>query len=393
MTAVRVGLSSRRLCQLAVVVLLAATACAATATPLGGKGDASETRTAPLSPTPAGGKGGSPPPIAGIVVPSVHCTGRPGGAPMVLVGDAIYEIADPVRPRLLCSFANTRAHLYTGDTFEYIRRSGDTGTEVVLHSIGSGNERVVAGWPIKLLDDRGGVTGDWMPDGNSAESLIPGIDGAGRNVLEPWVFAQGTTSRPAQYLTPAGPQDSEPVLAFSADGRYIVSGWAARPSRYPLEVYEIGRNDPVQLLDPADSSVLWSKSGHVLYIAPSPTKEARSWSPETGFQPIALSTAWQSRPSLSPDGTRIVFAAKAASSTATEFTVDMFDLHSQTQAALPLKSSSPNVTFVNDGWLWYAGVGPAIFALDLSTGASKAVVFGPGEAPSEISPAQFWPDA
>lgn len=25
--------------------------------------------------------------------------------------------------------------------------------------------------------------------------------------------------------------------------------------------------------------------------------------------------------------------------------------------------------------------------------ASEAVAFGPGEAPTEISPAQFWPDA
>src|SRR5690349_10841673 len=348
MTAVRVGLSSRRLCQLAVV-LLAATACAATAGPVG-KGDgASEPRTVAPSNAPAGGKGGSPPPIPGIVTPSVHCTGKPSGAPMVLVGNAIYEIADPEHPRLLCSFANTRAHLFTGDSFEYIRRSGDTGTEVVLHSIGSGNERVVAGWPIKLLDDKGGVMGDWMPDGNSAESLVPGIDGGGRNVLEPYVFAQGTTSRPAQYLTPQGPQDSEPTLAFSADGQYIVSGWAASPSHYPLEVYQIGRNDPVQLLDPADASVIWSKFGHVLFIAPSLNKEARSWFPETGFEPFALTTAWQSRPSISPDGTRIVFAEQNVSTAQDVFTVDLFDLQSQKPIALALESSRPHVTFVNDG--------------------------------------------
>jgi len=112
MTAFRVGLSSARLCQLAVV-LLAASACAAS--PLAGVspsakgGPASEPRQA--SPSPVGAKGGSPPPIPGVPVASAKCV-RQGAAATVLVGHAIYDVTDPVHPKLVCKFANTVAHLF-----------------------------------------------------------------------------------------------------------------------------------------------------------------------------------------------------------------------------------------------------------------------------------------
>src|SRR5260370_805561 len=125
MTAVRLGLRSVRLsqfaaplrpcrppphewgglCQLAVA-LLAASACAASplavATPgAKGGGDVSPART--LSPSHPGAKGGSPPPIPGVPVASVRCVGQ-GGAAMVLVGRAIYDVTDPVHPKLVCAF-------------------------------------------------------------------------------------------------------------------------------------------------------------------------------------------------------------------------------------------------------------------------------------------------
>jgi hypothetical protein len=100
MTAFRLGFSSARLCQL-VAVLLAASACAATQpTAKGGASDTSDARLA--SPSPAGGKGGSPSPIPGVADPSVTCRRPFTGTAIVLIGQALYDVTDPVHPRPVC---------------------------------------------------------------------------------------------------------------------------------------------------------------------------------------------------------------------------------------------------------------------------------------------------
>lgn len=50
----------------------------------------------------------------------------------------LYEVTNPVRPRLLCKITNTSAHLFTGDTFEYLKPVSATETDVMLRSLGSG---------------------------------------------------------------------------------------------------------------------------------------------------------------------------------------------------------------------------------------------------------------
>src|SRR5947208_15265830 len=97
---------------LAILAFLA-TACAAspvTSTPSpSAKGGALATPS--VSPSPAGAKGGSPSPIPGVVDPSVRCPGKPTGGPIALIGQSIYDVTEPLRPRLLCHAANTVVHL------------------------------------------------------------------------------------------------------------------------------------------------------------------------------------------------------------------------------------------------------------------------------------------
>jgi hypothetical protein len=59
----------------------------------------------------------------------------------------LYDVSDPVHPRLLCRISSTSAHLFTGDTFEYLKPVSATETDVMLHSLGSGNESVAARFP------------------------------------------------------------------------------------------------------------------------------------------------------------------------------------------------------------------------------------------------------
>jgi hypothetical protein len=70
----------------------------------------------------------------------------------------LYDVTDPVRPRLLCKIAYTSAHLFTGDTFEYLKPVSATETDVMLHALGSGNESHTGKFPFYV------TTGSWLAD-------------------------------------------------------------------------------------------------------------------------------------------------------------------------------------------------------------------------------------
>src|SRR5260370_18667163 len=70
----------------------------------------------------------------------------------------LYDVTDPVRPRLLCKISNTSTHLFTLDTFEYLKPVSATETDVMLHSLGSGNESHAGKFPFNF------TSGSWLAD-------------------------------------------------------------------------------------------------------------------------------------------------------------------------------------------------------------------------------------
>lgn len=330
---------------------------------------------------------------------------------MVVLGQAIYEVADPTHPRLLCQVKNTTAHLFTADTFEYIRRSGDSGTEVVLHSMSSGSESVVAGWPIRLWNVVGNA-GTWTPDGNSAATFVLST---GPNVLtlQVWVFAQSHTTMlwefpqgVAEDVCPFGL--SPPTLAFSADGQYLVAGWPVGQGAVPLRVYRVADGALIQGFDITDTGALWSRTGHRLYV------NARSWTPEEGFAPLSGATYWPYMAGLSPDGSEVAYTdlgdqrAATSSRLSTPLRVNVYDIAGKKTLQLTTQDRAA-VTFVKDGWVWYwdkipfancpdpTGLGQRVFAMQVGTGIEQPVVFATGESPTELqsgwSAGQFWPNS
>jgi len=386
-----------------LLVLLAA--CAAVQPTAKGGGEASDARMASPSPSPVGAKGGSPSPIAGVVDPSATCLRQFMGTAMVLIGQALYDVSDPVHPRLVCLVRNTSTQLFTADTFEYIRRSGPDGTEVVLHSIGSGNERVVAGWPLKLMNLPNGGYGVWTPDGNNAATFVAGTDANGNQTNQVWLFAQPNKTELYEFLQPLTDCICRfglpsPTLAFSADGQYLASGWPIGKGATPIRIYRVADASLVETLDITDAAPIWSRTGHRLLLAMS-----RSWTPENGLSGQAGASAWSYMAGLSPDGTQIAYTGFAD---AVSIRVYVYDIASGKTRMLIDKSRS-EVTFVKDGWVWYLEEAPCancagqsgptdkVFAMNLDGGAETPVVFAAGESPSALQsgwgPGQFWPNS
>lgn len=188
MTALKGGLSSTRL-SLIAVLLLAATACAQK--PVAAVVSPTPSAIPSSSPVPAGSPSPSAIPIPGAS--GVECVARPTGAPMVLLGQDLYEVDNPVHARLLCRFANTVAHLFTSDTFEYVRPNG-AGTQVVLHSIGSGNESVILTLPapVALLGGPFARAGAWRLDGGAAATAVQATDSAGNPQVQVWLYSDAS---------------------------------------------------------------------------------------------------------------------------------------------------------------------------------------------------------
>lgn len=334
---------------------------------------------------------------------------------MVLIGQAIYDVTEAAHPRLLCQITNTVAHLYTGDTFGYLRQSGASGTEVVLRSMGSGNERVIAGWPIALLNASWGRSGAWTLDGNEAATAVKGTDSAGNPTIQIWLFAQPNTSQLYEFPQPLTDcicrfGVEPPVLAFSADGQYLVAGWPVGKGAIPLRVYRITDRTLVQSFDPGDATAFWDRTGHRLYLT-GHAGTSRSWTPEGGFTSLAGATTWPYQPGLSPDGSQVAYTAYLDPSTQTDLRVYVYDIPSH-QTRLLGNNARSAVTFVKAGWVWYqeeaqcdvtqSGCGPwgtaptgKVFAVELATGIETQVTFAAGESPTALqsgwSAGEFWP--
>src|SRR5438046_10377176 len=61
----------------------------------------------------------TPIPTQDGITASVTCSGRPATAMSVVAGAFVYDVADPVRPRLVCRSANTVIHLLDGNDIAY----------------------------------------------------------------------------------------------------------------------------------------------------------------------------------------------------------------------------------------------------------------------------------
>lgn len=337
---------------------------------------------------------------------------------MVLVGGGfspgvIYDVTNPLHPNLVCSFQNTWAHLFTADTFAYLRPVATAQTQVVLHSIGSGNESVVRTLPFQspfLSWTPGGDVVAYSEPNNQSDQDHPA------GTTEVWIYAQGHSSLLFSYANGFGdcicrfglPPE---VLAISPDGQYVVAGRLAGKGSEPLAVYRLSDHVRVLTASPNVKNALWDRTAHKLYLVGFAGAGMQAWTPEAGLTSVS-GPEWSELPSLSPDGSTAAYTAFTDPATMSGVRVDAYDIRSGATRLLSTLPRSQGL-FVKDGWIWYLEERPCtdscpgdteptgrVLALQLPSGTEQVVNFAAGDDPigeggpfgaQTLESPEFWP--
>lgn len=321
----------------------------------------------------------------------------------------LYDVTNPTHPRLLCKIANTSAHLFTGDTFEYLMPVSATETDVMLHSLGSGNESHTGKFPFYV------TSGSWLPDQTVMAYSMRSPDAASMQV---WLYSQrrtallytyriGMADCPCRFGLP--PQ----VLAVSPDGQYVVAGWAVGKGAEPLAVYRVSDRSRVASLDISVAGAFWDRNGHRLFLSRFGAA-SQSWTPESGTSALAGAATWSFYPGLSPDGTQAAYTAYSDPDQMQQPRIYLYDLKAATTRTL-VDQLRTQAIFIKDGWIWSleeraclpadqcaGSTIPAgrVFAMDVSTGVEQEIVWGFGNDPhgqggdfgwGVFGPGEFWP--
>src|SRR5438132_674581 len=290
---------------LVLVFILGLTAC--------GSAGASATRTSPsasassstsissASPATATGTKATPTPVTSPVAASITCSTTSTSALTVLARNLVYDVSDPVHPRLVCRGTNTQIQLAGGTSIAYV--TAKNGKAVVMRrELATGAETLAGTLP---FDPRNGFA-TWTPDGQleayAADQNIHLWSGGADHVLYgiPPFFG-GFESR---WSSPRG------IAAFSPNDTYLAFVDPVDFSSQNLRIFSIG--DRRQLLAvgigyalggrwlPGDRFV-WAGNSVMQW---SPSGGAHSMRSERWFDPAASADGNASRPpSRSGSGT------------------------------------------------------------------------------------------
>jgi hypothetical protein len=320
----------------------------------------------------------------------------------------LYDVSDPVHPRLICSIANTSAHLNTGETIEWLKPISDGQTDVVLHKLGANDDRAGV-FPFRV------TAGSWLAD---LSVMAYSVRAEADNTMAVWLYANQQLVH--LYTYPIGIGDCicrfglpPQVLAVSPDGKYLVAGWESGKGSAPLAVFRISDHSLVANLDPNVSFAFWDRMGHRLLLNRFGPAPSQAWTPESGLADLAGAAAWSYFPGVSPDGGFVVYTAYSDANFR-EPRVYVYDRKAGSTRMIVDKLRT-QIVFVKAGWVWYLEERPClaadscagstmatgkVFAMQLSGGAETAVTFAAGEDPLTQSgdiyrlvfgPGEFWP--
>jgi hypothetical protein len=315
----------------------------------------------------------------------------------------IYDVTDPLHPRLICRILHTSANLSNSSNFEYLDPRSATETNIAIKWFANGTETPGGKLPGWITDAA------WLPTGVvgaftvrlDSSATYPG------GAVQVWTYDKGSSQLLFTY--PIGIGDCicrfglpRPNLSFSRDGQYLVAGQLSGKGSQPLAVYRMSDRVQVATLGPSDFQGLWGPND-TLYITAAGF--AKVWTPAGGLVEMPVAGNWGYLAGLSPDASAVAYTAYS-NPDQTQPGVFVYDLNSgRTRIGNKMRSQ---VVFVKDGWVWYleeqqcstcpGGSRPSgtVFAMDLSTGVEQQVVFATGDAmiyPTDLGPGEFWPNS
>jgi hypothetical protein len=329
--------------------------------------------------------------------------------------EVLYDVADPLHPRAVCRISNTYARIFNGTSVDFLVPNKDGTTALVNHALGSNTEVLEARFPADLTNVYLGSQFAELSRppalGAIAYAASGGTDANGSSVVDVRVANLDGNTKVFSYSV--GGIDSfgrpglpSPNLALSADGTYLVAGWAIEG----IGVHLFRLNDRAEVSLPLPAGLrfgFWSRAGHTLYLVGASGVEA--WSPEVGAINLQGAEAWTLGPNFSPDGTQVAYTGFTSTHDIRSYTYDFKAKATHLLVDQPRSS----VVFVKAGWVWYMEEKPCVqtesnvcfdsttpdgnvLALELATGRESPVVFAPGESLTQpntfsVAPVDVWP--
>src|SRR5258706_8846431 len=344
------------------------------------------------SPTPTQTSQPESTPAPGVA--SVRCSGGPGTAMVVIARAFVYDVADPLHPRLVCRGASTVIHLLDRNAIVYTTVVAGQ-VFVVRHDLTSGSESRIG----QLRADPNDGTPVWTSDG-SLEVYPTAVPRANSRWLEQ-IHLWSNGADHILYEFEAGPGgfagrwSAHFVLEFSPDQKFIaISDTNYSPQNYEVRIFSVV--DLQQKLSAGTQGLAaaggtWVANDRFVWAAGSGA--LMQWTPATGAT-VLRSERWFT-PTSSPDGRWLAGTLLTDDANPRTLIVPVAGGSNFTTAP----GSSPG--FVTPPMYWYPGEGPdtsgtyqclepcahptvpdgTVRAFDVVSGSDRLISFRTGEAP------------
>ena len=326
---------------------------------------------------------------------SVKCSGGPGATMSVIGGMLVYDVADPVHPRLVCRSANTFIRLLDGNAIAYTTVVAEH-VVIVRRDLTTGVESRIA----QLRTDALPYSANWTSDGSLEVYATYGAAGAnGRMPVQVHLWSNGADA--VLYTTDAptvggaeGRWSVLPLVKFSPDHANVAisdSAFALYGSN--LRIFSVADRRQLLVSAGAPSGGTWIANDRFAWATVSGS--LMHWTPTGGAK--VLRSEWWYGASSSSDGRWL------AGTIFTRLGVDHYDTSNLRILIVPVGGgvtfttglgSSPG--FVTPTVVWYAEEAPksdasdptwpngTVHAFDVTNGTDQVVRFRAGEAPVEL---------
>jgi len=341
--------------------------------------------TPAMSPMPSSQPSPTPLPAPTGGSAKVSCSSGPGTAMAIVAGQFVYNVTDPIHPRLVCRTTTTYLHLLDGNAVAYTTVAAKK-VYIVRRDLTTGAESQIGQLP---ADPQGSKS--WTSDGSLEvySTSAPRLNG--RFLVSIHLWSNGADH--VLYTIDAGVGGVEgrwsalPTVEFSPDHAYIaVSDSTFTVTGHTLRIFSVADRSQVFVNAGPALGGTWIASDHFFWAAASGS--VMHWTPAEGAKAFRLERFWHG-PTSSSDGGWLAGTLLTNIAKPRVLIVPVGGGRTFQTKGL---GSAP--AFVTPTMVWYAEEGPGtvvdptsspngiVRSLDLTNGSDRVVQFRAGEKPT-----------